>query len=219
MPDFLPAFSNLLTSTSILLGFYINLPIGGLVAALLVFIQVPDQIIKPEGRFRTVLKKLDLIGFALFAPAAIQFLLALQYGGNKYSWNSATVIGLFCGAGCTFMVFLAWEYREGDAAMIPFSMVREKAVWSSCLVMLFLMAMTFCASYYLPIYFQAVKGVSPMLSGVYLLPSILSQLLFAVVSEVLGKYSRTPLLPATSVVQHTSQQIQTQIQTHITARC
>jgi hypothetical protein len=205
MPDFLPAFSNLLTSTSMPLGFYINLPIGGLVAALLVFIQVPDQIIKPEGRsvLRTVLKKLDLIGFALFAPAAIQFLLALQYGGNKYSWNSATVIGLFCGAGGTFMVFLAWEYREGDAAMIPFSMVREKAVWSSCLVMLFLMAMTFCASYYLPIYFQAVKGVSPMLSGVYLLPSILSQLLFAVVSGVLGKYSSTPLLPATSVVLHT----------------
>ncbi|KAK9242014.1 hypothetical protein V1506DRAFT_572943 [Lipomyces tetrasporus] len=45
--------------------------------------------------------------------------------------------------------------------------------------------MTMCASYYLPIYFQAVRGVSPLTSGVYLLPSILSQLLFAVGSGIL----------------------------------
>lgn len=154
------------------------------------FIHIPDQIIKPQGRLvlRTVLKDLDLIGFALFAPAAIQFLLALQYGGNQYAWNSATIIGLFCGAGGTFIIFLVWEYRKGDEAMIPFSMVRKRAVWSSCMVMLFTMSMTFCASYYLPIYFQAVKGVSPTMSGVYLLPSILSQLLLAVISGFLGKY-------------------------------
>jgi MFS family permease len=183
-----------LALTTILLGFYINLPVGGMVAILLVFTHVPDQTIKPKGRsvLRTIQENLDLTGFVLFAPAAIQFLLALQYGGNQYAWNSVTVIGLFCGAGGTFIVFLAWEYHKGDAAMIPFSMVGKRAVWSSCLVMLFLMSMMFCASYYLPIYFQAVKGVSPMTSGVYLLPSILSQLLMAVVSGALGKDSSTP---------------------------
>jgi hypothetical protein len=156
-----------------------------------VFIHIPDQVIKCEGGsvLRALIENLDLIGFALFAPAAIQFLLALQYGGNQYAWNSATIIGLLCGAGGTFIVFLMWEYRKGDAAMIPFPMVSKRAVWSSCFVMLFLMGMTFCASYYLPIYFQAVRGVSPMRSGVYLLPSILSQLLFAVISGILGKYS------------------------------
>ena len=40
----------------------------------------------------------------------------------------------------------------------------------------------FCASYFLSVYFQAVKGASPLLSGVYLLPSILSQLILAVVA-------------------------------------
>jgi hypothetical protein len=165
-----------------------------MVAILLVFIHVPDQTIKPKGRsaLRTIQENLDLTGFVLFAPAAIQFLLALQYGGNQYAWNSATVVGLFCGAGGTFLVFLAWEYHKGDAAMIPLSMVGKRAVWSSCLVMLFLMSMMFCASYYLPIYFQAVKGVSPMMSGVYLLPSILSQLLMAIISGALGKDSSTP---------------------------
>lgn len=169
-------------------GFYINLPIGALVAILLVFINIPDTI-KPRelSVLQTITTKLDLIGFVLFAPAAIQFFLALDYGGNQYAWNSATVIGLFCGAGGTFIVFLVWEYFKGDEAMIPFSMVRIKAVWSACLVQLFFFGMLQLASYYLPIYFQAVKGATPMLSGVYLLPSIISMLLGAVGSGAAGE--------------------------------
>ncbi|KAK9315522.1 major facilitator superfamily domain, general substrate transporter [Lipomyces starkeyi] len=126
--------------------FYINLPIGGLVAILLVFVRIPEQI--PKAKFtsaiRTFPPKLDLIGFALFAPAAIELLLALQY-----------VIGLFCGAGVTFIAFLAWDYYKGDAAMIPFSMIRRKI---------------------------GVKGASPMMSGVYVLPSILAHFFVALVS-------------------------------------
>jgi MFS family permease len=171
--------------------FYINLPIGALVAVLLVFVEIPDQAKKPPitAAMHTILHKLDLIGFVLFAPAAIQLLLALEYGGNEYAWGSATVIGLFCGAGGTFALFLYWEYRQGDRAMIPLSMVAKRTVWSSCLVMLGLFGMVLCASYYLPVYFQAIKNESPMMSGVYILPSILSQLALAVTSGALiGKF-------------------------------
>ncbi|KAJ6144420.1 hypothetical protein N7470_008315 [Penicillium chermesinum] len=130
----------------------------------------------------TVLHKLDLIGFALFAPAAIQLLLALEYGQSSYPWGSATVIGLFCGAAGTFGVFLLWEWRQGDLAMIPLRMVAKRTVWSSCLVMMCLFAVMLGSSYYLPVYFQAVKNDSPLISGVSLLPSILSQLSLAVIS-------------------------------------
>ena len=136
---------------------------------------------------RTLPAKLDLIGFALFAPAAIQLLLALQYGGIKFAWNSAQIIGLFCGAGGTFIVFLAWDYYKGDAAMIPFSMVRKKIVWASCLTYGFFLGQLFCVSYYLPIYFQGVKGASPTMSGVYVLPSVLSHVFAAMASGMLGE--------------------------------
>ncbi len=76
--------------------------------------------------------------------------------------------------------------------MIPFSMIRKRPVWSSCLVYGFLMSQLFTTSYYLPIYFQGVKGVSPTLSGIYLLPSILSQLFLAIGSGILGKYIYHP---------------------------
>ena len=151
-------------------------------------IRIPDRIVKSDSSSKclSTLKKLDIIGFALFAPAAIQFLLALEWGGSRYAWKSSTIIGLFCGAASTFCVFLAWEYRRGDSAMIPFSMIRRRIVWCSCSVALLFMATLSITSYYMPIYFQAIRNATPTMSGVYILPAILSQIVFATVSGVLG---------------------------------
>jgi Fungal trichothecene efflux pump (TRI12) len=169
----------------------VNLPVGGLVAILLVFLNIPEQIPKPKGlkSVSTVLSNLDLIGFVLFAPAAIMFLLALQYGGSTYPWNSATIIGLFCGAGVTFIIFMFWERRVGDRAMIPYSIFTIRTVWASCVTYGFLASMLICGSYYLPIYFQAIQNASPMISGVDILPSIISQVISAILSGQLCELS------------------------------
>lgn len=153
---------------------------------------VPDQTVKPQmsfKMFRQIIPQLDLVGFVVFAPAAIMFLLALQFGSSEYPWNSATVIGLFVGAGVAFVIFLFWERREGDKAMIPFSMVRRQVVWVSTIQYTFLMITVFVLAQFAPIYFQSVKGVGPSLSGVYMLPNILSGLIFVILSGVLGKSS------------------------------
>ncbi len=114
------------------------------------------------------------------------FLLALEWGGNAYKWDSAMVIGLFCGSAGGLVLFLGWEYTRGDAAMIPLPMIRRRVIASSCLAMFFSVANMINASFYMAIYFQADKGVSPMLSGVYLLPAILTQIVFSVASGVLS---------------------------------
>jgi len=50
------------------------------------------------------------------------------------------------------------------------------------------MSTMFCTSYYLPIYFQSVKGATPTLSGVYLLPSVIAQLICAIgAGKLVGK--------------------------------
>ncbi|KAE8445747.1 hypothetical protein EG329_012926 [Mollisiaceae sp. DMI_Dod_QoI] len=167
--------------------FYINLPIGGLAALFLLLINIPDRVDRSANRppLRKILGQLDTVGFVLFAPFAIMLLLALQWGGINYAWNSATIIGLFCGAAGMLLVFGAWEYRVGEGAMIPLYMVRQRIIWSSCLVMGCFFGSLLSLTYYLPIYFQAVKGASPGLSGVYLLPSILSMMIMAILSGVL----------------------------------
>ncbi|KAI1146469.1 major facilitator superfamily domain-containing protein [Nemania diffusa] len=166
--------------------FYINLPIGAIAGALLAFIRCPEQMVKAPfsmALVRRVIPQLDILGFLLFAPAAILLLLALQFGsGGTYQWNSSLIIGLFVGAGVAAILFLFWEWKAGDVAIIPFSMVRNQIVWASTLQYITLISAVFVGTQYFPIYFQAVKGVGPVLSGVYLLPSILSQIIFVLLS-------------------------------------
>ncbi|GKT78478.1 MFS multidrug transporter [Colletotrichum tofieldiae] len=165
--------------------FYINLPIGGVVAVLLVLIHIPSKIATPLPLLQ-IPGHLDLPGFVLFAPAAIMFLLALQFGGSEHPWNSSVVIGLFVGAGITTALFLYWEYRQGDdEAMMPLGLFKSRIVWISCVVGSLTMSITMVTSYYLPLYFQSVKGATPFQGGVDFLPTILSQLVFAVVSGAL----------------------------------
>jgi hypothetical protein len=124
-------------------GFYINLPLGGLITPLIVFIHVPEPTKKPKVAdvLRSLHKKLDLVGAIIFAPAAVMFLLAIQWAGLRYSWSSATIIGLFVGSGVTALLFLAWEWREGDNAMFPFSIVRKRVVWTSFISYGFMLSM------------------------------------------------------------------------------
>ncbi|KAI1746389.1 major facilitator superfamily domain-containing protein [Xylaria scruposa] len=168
-------------------SFYINLPLGALVAIPVILIHIPEQ--RTKDKASRVLphlhRHLDLVGFALFAPAVVQLLLALQYGGVHFPWNSSQVIGLFVGAGATFIVWCIWNYHKGDDALIPVSIVKKQVVWTSAINYALVLSTLFGTSYFLPIYFQAVKGVNAILSGVYLLPTILSQLVFAIASGVL----------------------------------
>ncbi|KAI8956193.1 MFS multidrug transporter [Xylaria longipes] len=188
-------------------SFYVNLPIGGVIAAFLIFVRIPDGTEKPPVRdvLRNFVKTMDLVGFALFAPAAIMLFLALQWGGNEFPWNSATVIGLLAGTVATFAVFFFWESRQRDTAMIPLSVIRQRIVWSSCATMFFNIGVSNCISYWLPVYFQAVENSSPFMSGVLLLPNILVQSVTVFASGLLvqrfGYYLPSILLgTATSAV-------------------
>ncbi|KAI1768455.1 MFS general substrate transporter [Hypoxylon sp. FL1150] len=167
--------------------FYVNLPIGGVVALAIVFIRVPDHIKKPNLRvlIKNAVIDFDLPGFALFAPTAIMLFLALQWGGNQYAWNSSQVIGLFCGAVAMFVVWLVWDYHQGENAMIPFSMMRRRVVWASCATGFFMNGSMFVTAYYLPIYFQAVRGATPFMSGVDILPNILATMVFGIMTGAL----------------------------------
>jgi len=173
------------------LGFYINLPIGGVAVGFLLLINIPETLKASTAKttskqtLASVITKFDLVGFTIFAPLAVMLLLAIEWGGTKLAWNSGTIIGLFCGSGVLLIVFLAWERRAGADAMIPFSILRVRIVWCSFAVITLFGGAMMVYSYYLPIYFQAVKGNTPSVSGVNTLPGIVTQLFATVMSGVL----------------------------------
>ncbi|KAK4167865.1 major facilitator superfamily domain-containing protein [Cladorrhinum sp. PSN259] len=168
-------------------GFLLNVPVG--VAALIpmIFIAIPRQCNKPQRPtlVNFVAHKMDLVGFLLLAPAGAFFLLALHYGGNDFAWDSAGVINLFVGAAAFLVLFLAAESRKGHNALLPLDILKRRIVWCSCLVMMFSVATSFCTTYFLPVYFQAVKQSGPIESGMYLMPNIIGQLLGGVISGLL----------------------------------
>jgi hypothetical protein len=133
------------------------------------------------------LGRLDLVGFFFFAPAAIQFLLALEWGGTKFPWHSAKIIGLLCGSFGTLLVFIAWEHRMGAKAMIPLAILKRRVIWSSCINYACFIGCMLTATYYLPLYFQAVRNASPTMGGVDLLPSIVPTALSGVITGALSK--------------------------------
>ena len=115
-------------------------------------------------------------------------LLAVQWGGNKYAWKSATVVGLIVGFAVLMGVFLWWQWRQGDDASISFRVAGKRSVYSSVLMSFFGLGSVQLIAYYLPMYFQVIKGNSPVKSGIRFLASVLGNLFSSVVTGGLGEY-------------------------------
>ncbi|KAH8771774.1 putative MFS multidrug transporter [Diaporthe sp. PMI_573] len=162
--------------------------IRGVAAVVLTTVRIAKP--APKPKFRSFIRRpggwrrFGFVGTGLLVPAVVMLLLTLYYGGGgMYPRASATVIGLFCGAGAVGPLFVAWEWRFGGGdAMVPLSMFRERVVVAGCLTNLCLFSCTFITSCLLPLYFQSVQGSSPFTAGVHMLPSIISQLITAVLS-------------------------------------
>ncbi|KAJ5834130.1 Major facilitator superfamily domain general substrate transporter [Penicillium robsamsonii] len=174
--------------------FYINLPLGVIIGGFLLFNTIPEPKPKdpPLQVLGSAIKSLDLPGFMLICPAVVMFLLGLQFGGNEYAWDSSVVIGLLVGAGATFVVFLVWEWRQGDNAMVPLAMLKHRVIWSAAMTMFFALSSVLVADFYIAIYFQAIQDDTPLMSGVHMLPITIGIVLFTMVSgtliSVLGYY-------------------------------
>lgn len=150
---------------------------------------IPEQIEKekPLVVLRQLHRHLDLVGFVLFAPAVIQLLLALQFGGHDFAWKSSQVIGLFCGSGATFILWFIWNYHQGNDGLLPFPVIKRQAIWASGANYTFVMSNLLVTAYFIPVYFQAVKGVEAITSGVYVLGMVLPQMLGVGISSYLRK--------------------------------
>jgi MFS family permease len=168
--------------------FYINLPLGAITGVILAFIHIPDgKLATAKATWKQQVKRLDLPGFLLFTPTCTMLLLALEWGGTTYSWKSATIIGLFCGSVGLCVVFVAWEYRRGETAMIPLSVVRNRYVAFATITTIVSQGSLLLITYYLPVWFQVVKNVSPIMGGVDYLPSVFSQVFASVLTGALSK--------------------------------
>lgn len=167
--------------------FWINLPCGFCTAVALFFLFKSPPTPTSNSSLPAKLRALDLPSFALFVPTTAMFLLALQWGGNTSPWSSAKIIGLLCGAAVMFAMFVAWQWKADDSASIPPKVIGQRTV-ACCAVVAFLAFGSLQLTlYYLPMWFQVIKGVSPTKSGVMYLPTVAGDIVLSVVGGLFGK--------------------------------
>ncbi|TKA81270.1 hypothetical protein B0A49_00224 [Cryomyces minteri] len=166
--------------------FYINLPIGGLSAAIIFFVFTSPKASKSEvARNASLYEKflqMDIPGAFIIMAGVVCLLLALQWGGVSKAWKSADVIGTLVGFSLLFIVFIGVEYWQGDRALLVPYLLKKRVIWVGFAFNFFLGGAFFVLLYYLPLYFQAVLGVSAQQSGIRSLSLIISETIFTILS-------------------------------------
>lgn len=192
-------------ATTVLTGycrcFYINLPIGGL-AGLLVFFffHLPAAAKPPKASLKEKFLQTDPVGVALAMGAIVCFILGLHYAslGGEHPWKTGKVIGNLVGFVVISLVLVAWEIYLDEYAMLLPRLFKKRAIWAVVPYQLLLMGNLVLLLYYLPIYFQSVRGASPIMSGVDNLPVVVAVGIFCVVGGVV--VSKTGHATATMLV-------------------
>lgn len=151
--------------------FYINLPIDGLAFLIILFFL---DIHTPKTPLRQGLKAVDWLGSLAMVGGVIMFLLGLEFGGILHPWTSPTVLCLIVFGVVVIGIFFLIEWRVAPYPLMPLELFSKRSNLAA-LATCFLHAFVFISgNYFLPLYFQAVLGATPILSGVYLLPQALS---------------------------------------------
>ena len=168
--------------------FYINMPIG-VIALVVVASQVPGQL----SRVHHVI---DYLGTAVLSLAATSLILLTSLGGTTYPWRSAPIYLLGVAGVLLIGVFVLVERRAAEP-VLPLHLFKLRTFSVTSVVGFIVGFAMFGAITYLPAFFQVVRGISPTISGLYLLPLMAGLLLVSIASGQIisrtGKYRFFPI--------------------------
>jgi EmrB/QacA subfamily drug resistance transporter len=167
--------------------FYINIPIGVL-ALIVVASRVP-------GHLRRVHHVIDYLGTVVLVLATGCLVLFTSLGGTTYPWGSGQIIGLGV-AGVVLTGVFALVERRAVEPVLPLHLFgnRTFSVANFCgFIVGFAM---FGAITYLPSFFQIVRGESPTISGLQLLPLMAGLLVVSIGSgQYIARTGRYRIFP------------------------
>src|SRR5499427_6140722 len=167
--------------------FYVNIPIGAVALAVVAAV-LPGQLSRVQHR-------IDYLGTVLLAGAATSLVLLTSLGGTTYPWSSAPIF-ILGGAAVVLGAAFIWAESRAAEPVVPLHLFRNR-VFSSASAIGFVVGFAlFGAIAYLPQYMQIVKGVSPTVSGLRLLPLMVGLLTTSIVSgRLVSRWGRYRIFP------------------------
>lgn len=85
---------------------------------IVLFFTPPDRAAIATMGWKERVKQFDLYGTAVFIPAIICLLLALQWGGTKYAWKDGKIIALFVIFGVLISIFAVIQFWKQETATV-----------------------------------------------------------------------------------------------------
>ncbi|KAI5463168.1 major facilitator superfamily domain-containing protein [Mariannaea sp. PMI_226] len=175
--------------------FYMNLPIGAFAMVCLYLFMKSPEMPKESIPVWKHITRLDPLGTFFFIPAMVSFILALQWGGAEYPWSNWRIILLFVVFGLAGIAFCTVQVMMPETATIPLRIIRQRTMFAGFFVMFFMAGAMMVVVYYVPLWFQATKGVDPIKSGIYTIPLVttlvVSGLMGAAFTQKIGYYTPT----------------------------
>ena len=184
--------------------FYINAPMGAVTLLLTMYCFSDTRKSSDIARmtFKQKISQLDLLSNLLFLPALTSLFLAFSWAGIKYSWNSGRVIGPLITFAVLLAAFVYNQLRRGDAAALPPRVIKRRTVIAGFIFIMCANSTGNVLEYYLPTYYQIVRGYSPAKSGYMLLPILIGATIGSLVhgagTSAFGYY--TPFMLFASII-------------------
>ena len=141
--------------------FWINLPMG------LLALWMTDRALKKLPRHDRP-HKLDVLGALLMVGAALSLMLAMTWGGTRYGWGSAPILGLLAAAAVLWLLF-ALRVATRARAVHPARRAARADRGATAVAGFFSVGVIIGLAIFLPLYFELVLGFSPSGSGTALI--------------------------------------------------
>ncbi|KAH9917681.1 Mfs1.1 [Epithele typhae] len=149
--------------------FYLNLPLCAIsFGVVAVFLQLRRP---PVESMRAAFMSMDWIGNAIIITSSTSCIIALTWAGVQFPWVSAPVLLPLIIGVIGFPCAIAYDAYVAEHPVIPLSILNNRTSLGGYLGAFFHGLVINALGFYLPTYFQAAKAASPIMSGLYSLPS------------------------------------------------
>jgi EmrB/QacA subfamily drug resistance transporter len=158
--------------------FYVNLPIGLIALAVLIFLM-------PSLQKSGVKARIDYLGAALLILGSVPILLGLSLAGSQFAWLSWQTLSLIGGGALVltgFFFYEAYLERHDMQPIIDPSLFKNSTFSISLVVGSITFMGMFGTVSFLPLYAQGVLGISATNSGLILTPMMLALVASSIIS-------------------------------------
>ena len=174
--------------------FYINLPIGiGLIALIMILLEDSEVLSRPH---------IDFVGASFFFGAIFFLMFGLNLSVENFSLSSLLLAVIFLGVSFSFLYLFFRQEKKASNPILDMALLRSKPFLAVNLYNMVAGAGVFGIFAFIPLYATSVHNLSTLVSGMILTPRSLGVISASVITSFLLKRwgYRWPMVLGVSII-------------------